>query len=89
MTVPPTDESAQGRIVFLRRTTEAGRATVLGRPYDVDARWPYRLVRAELDLDAAQLAFYALRRREPADQPLLAIHDYTPVRRHVHPTRRS
>ncbi len=86
--VPPADGPPHGRIVFLRRTTDAGRATVLGRPYDVDPRWPYRLVRAELDFDAASLSFFALRRRAPAEQPLLAVHRYEPVTKHVHPTRR-
>ena len=39
-----------GRIVFLRRTTDAGSVSVLGHRIDVDRHWPYRLVRAELDL---------------------------------------
>jgi hypothetical protein len=29
------------------------------------------LVRCEVDLDAGAIAFYALRRREPSQQPLL------------------
>lgn len=81
---PPTD----GRIVYLRRTTDAGRAIVLGRAYDVDRHWPHRLVRAELDFATARLSFFALRRRQPDDQPLLAIHEYGPVK-HVRPTWRS
>jgi hypothetical protein len=81
--IPPLEPPTAGRVVFLRRTTDAGRATVLGRPYDVDAGWPNRLVRAELDLGAATLSFFALRRREPADQPLLAVHPYHPVKRHT------
>lgn len=72
-----------GMVVFLRRTTDAGRATVLGRSYDVDPLWPHRLVRAELNLTAGQLSFFALRRREPGAQPLLAVHPYMPVVRHV------
>jgi hypothetical protein len=71
-----------GRIIFVRRTTIAGRADVLGRLYDVDRAWPQRLVRAELDLDARRIRFHALRRRDPADQPLLAELPYAlPARR--------
>ena len=61
-----------GRLIFIRRTTTAGRTDILGRSYLVDRAWPHRLVRAELDLDARMLRFHALRRREPGDQPLLA-----------------
>lgn len=61
-----------GRLVFLRRTTDAGGVSVLGHRFEVDRHWPHRLVRAELDLAAGQIAFFALRRREPSAQPLLA-----------------
>jgi hypothetical protein len=81
--VPPFERDPRGKVVFLRRTTDAGRATVLGRPYEVDPRWPHRLVRAELDLTNHRLSFFALRRREPTDQPLLAVHTYEPIRRHT------
>lgn len=60
-----------GRMVFLRRTGETGAVKILGRFYEVDAHWPHRLVRAELDLDELSLRFFALRRREPSIQPLL------------------
>lgn len=60
-----------GRLVFIRRTTDEGRASILGVRYPVDPRWLHRLVRSELDLDARRLRFFALRRREPDDQPLL------------------
>lgn len=76
----PPGRPLGGRMVFLRRTTDAGSATVLGRPYPVDRSWPHRLVRAELDLDARTLSFHRLRRRHPADQPLLRVHPYEPVR---------
>jgi hypothetical protein len=49
----------------------AGGVELLGRHFEVDATWPHRLVRAEVDLDAGQIRFYALRRRDPAHQPLL------------------
>jgi len=60
-----------GRVIFLRRTDAGGAASVLGRTFAVDERWPHRLVRAEVDLDADRIRFYALRRREPERQPLL------------------
>jgi transposase-like protein len=61
----------RGRIIYLRRTGAAGGVELLGRHFEVDATWPHRLVRAEVDLDAGQIRFYALRRRDPAHQPLL------------------
>jgi hypothetical protein len=60
-----------GRLVFLRRTTAAGVASLLGRSFAVDAHWAHRLVRCEVDLDAAVIRFHALRRRDPTWQPLL------------------
>lgn len=72
---------ARGRIVFVRRTSDAGSVTVLNRPYPVDPRWPNRLVRVELDIDARRLAVFALRRREPDRQPLLAELPYDPPAR--------
>ena len=80
---PPADQvdlerPPIGRLVFLRRTTDAGLATVLGHRLLVDQHWPQRLVRAEVDLDRARLRFYALRRRQPDDQPLLSEVPYDP-----------
>jgi len=60
-----------GRLVFLRRMSELGTAELLGHTWRVDPRWPHRLVRAEVDFDANRIRFYALRRRQPASQPLL------------------
>lgn len=59
------------RMVSLRRTTEHGTVPRLGHTFTVDALWPHRLVRCAVDLDAGAMAFYALRRREPSQQPLL------------------
>lgn len=69
---PPEPGPPHGQIIFVRRLDDAGRATILERHYPVDPGWSHRLVRAELDLDTLALRFYRLRRREPADQPLLA-----------------
>ncbi len=61
----------RGTIIFLRRTDDAGRAHLLGSRFDVSPQWPHRLVRCEVDLSTRQIRFYALRRKDPADQPLL------------------
>ena len=60
-----------GTVIFLRRTDDTGRAHLLGRAFPVAERWAHRLVRAEVNLDAHHIRFYALRRKDPADQPLL------------------
>ncbi len=61
----------QGKVIFLRRTNGAGEVNFLVRNFLVDRLWVHRLVRAEVDLDAGQISFYALRRREPEQQRLL------------------
>jgi hypothetical protein len=72
----------RGRIIFLRRTTEQGEANLLGHMFAVDSNWPHRLVRAEVDLDVGAIDFYALRRREPEQQPLLtSCHYKLPITR--------
>lgn len=60
-----------GRIIYLRRTNDAGAVSLLGHRFHVDRNWPHRLVRAEIDLAENRIAFYALRRRNPNWQPLL------------------
>jgi len=60
-----------GTVIFLRRTDETGYAQLLGRRFPVDPHWPHRLVRCEVDLSAYQVRLYALRRKDPANQPLL------------------
>lgn len=78
----------RGRIIFLRRTTEQGQVTLLGHSFVVDPTWPHRLVRAEVDLDAGCIAFYALRRREPTVQSLLRTVPYhLPARRFIDRSR--
>lgn len=67
----------EGKIIYLRRTNDKGHVSVLGHTFPVDPHWPHRLVRAEVDLDANQLRIFALRRREPTDQPLLKGIPYT------------
>jgi hypothetical protein len=65
-TVPPC-----GRVIFLRRTDAHGVATLLGHAFPVDSHWPHRLVRAEVPLPGGLIRFFALRRWDPATQPLL------------------
>jgi predicted transcriptional regulator len=61
----------RGQVVYLRRTDASGKVEVLGHSFTVDTQWPNRLVRVEFDLTAGRLRFFALRRREPAVQPML------------------
>jgi hypothetical protein len=75
----------RGTIIFIRRTDDGGRVSVLGRRFLIDHKWPHRLVRAEVDLDAGLIRFFALRRREPTAQPLLAEHSYSLPRRRFTP----
>lgn len=78
----PEERAERGRVVFLRRATTAGDVEILGRLYPVDRAWAHRLVRAELDLDALVIRCFALRRRDPGAQPLLAELPYIlPARR--------
>ena len=69
-----------GVMIFLRRTDEHGRAHLLGQTFDVCARWAHRLVRCEVQFTHKRIRFYALRRRDPADQPLL--HELPYQRKH-------
>jgi hypothetical protein len=68
---PDLQARPAGVVIFLRRTSEAGTVRLLGRPFEVDAAWPHRLVRCEVHLSAETIRFYALRRREPGYHPLL------------------
>jgi hypothetical protein len=60
-----------GKVIFIRRTDDRGVLSVLGRSFLIDPSWTQRLVRAEVDLDAYIIRFFALRRRDPSNQPLL------------------
>jgi len=61
----------RGVIIYLRRTSDQGRASLLGHAFEVDRYWPHRLVRAEVHLTEKRIRFFALRRRDPSAQPLL------------------
>ena len=61
----------RGLMIFLRRTDPRGCVSLLGHTVLVAPHWPHRLVRAEVRLPHGPIRFFALRRRDPADQPLL------------------
>lgn len=71
----------RGVIIFIRRTDSQGRLSLLGRTFPAHPAWLHRLVRAEVDLTAESLTIFALRRRQPAFQPLLNQLDYVLPRR--------
>jgi len=61
----------QGRIIYIRRTSEKGAVYILGHTFSVDEHWLHRLVRCEVELEAERIKFYRLRRKEPDNQPCL------------------
>ncbi len=61
----------RGQIVFVRRTDEGGHVNMLGQRFAVSQTWLHRLVRCEVDFDHHCIQCSALRRRAPAEQPLL------------------
>lgn len=68
----------QGKVIFLRRTDSKGRVEFLGHRFVVSSHWLHRLVRAVVDLPRRRIDFFALRRRDPSDQPLLLRVPYRP-----------
>ena len=72
-----------GRIIYLRRTDDNGAINLLGHKFHIDTNWPHRLVRCEFRVAEGEIFCYRLRRREPAQQPLLK------VIKHCLPKRKS
>jgi len=70
-----------GMLIFIRRTDDQGFLALLGLRFLIDPAWPQRLVRSEVDFVHNRIRFFALRRREPSDQPLLAECPYSLPRR--------
>jgi hypothetical protein len=66
----------RGRMVFIRRTDDRGHAHMLGQRFAVSRTWAHRLVRCEVDFEHHCIRCFALRRRDPAAQPLLATLPY-------------
>jgi hypothetical protein len=62
-----------GCVIFVRRTNDRGEITLLGHTWLIDPAWCHRLVRAEVDLAAAAIRCFALRRSAPSEQPLLRV----------------
>jgi len=60
-----------GRIIYLRRTSDTGHVDLLGHSYAVDAHWTNRLVRCEVDLSTDCIRVFGLRRQAPTEQHLL------------------
>lgn len=65
-----------GQMIFIRRTTETGHAHLLARRFAISPDWPHRLVRCEVDFAHHRIRCFALRRRAPTEQPLLATIEY-------------
>jgi len=63
-------------VIFLRRSNEEGRVTVMGRLYAVSEDWQHRLVRVEVNFTTCQMNFFTLRRAAHAAQPLLKSQPY-------------
>jgi putative transposase len=75
------DAPLTGCLIYLRRTDDQGHVRLLGHRISVDPRWSHRLVRCEVQFDHERIQCFALRRRDPADQPLLKeIYYRTPKR---------
>jgi len=82
--LPDLQAQPRGVVIFIRRTSETGRVSLLGRTFEADPLWPHRLVRCEVDLSAETIRFHALRRRDPYHQPLLREVPYRPPRSPFH-----
>lgn len=66
----------RGQIIFIRRTDDNGRVHLLGQRFAASPEWLHRLVRCEIDFDHHCIRCFALRRRAPAEQPMLATLEY-------------
>jgi transposase-like protein len=66
----------RGQIIFIRRTDESGHVHLLGQRFGVGPAWLNRLVRCEVDFEQHRIRCFALRRRAPTEQPLLATFEY-------------
>lgn len=73
---PTFPEKVTGKVIFLRYTNDLGEAFLLGRNFLVDANFPNRRMRCEVDFTNDLISFYLLRRSEPTIQPLVAAVEY-------------
>jgi transposase len=65
-----------GLMIFIRRTDAHGHVHMLGQRFAISSNWPHRLVRCEVDFNHHCIRCFALRRRAPDTQPLLATIPY-------------
>ena len=65
-------------MIYIRRTNDRGEVSLLGHTFPLDATWPHRLVRCEVDLTREKITSFKLRRREPLDHPKIKTIDYKP-----------
>lgn len=72
----------QGTVIFIRRTNDQGAVSLLGHSFPLDATWPHRLVRCEVDLTRGEITCFKLRRREPHDHPKIKTINYKPQNKH-------
>ena len=69
---PRLPARADPTVIFIRRTDDAGRVSLLAHRLLIAPAWPHRLVRCELRLRSQTIRGFALRRSQPDAQPLLA-----------------
>jgi len=65
------DAPLKRTIIYLRRSDDQGNVQLLAQTFRPAQHWVHRLVRCEVDFTHQPIRFYALRRREPNQQPLL------------------
>ena len=58
-------------MIYLRRSDDHGNVQLLAQSFRPAEHWVHRLVRCEVDFTHQRIRFYALRRRDPNQQPLL------------------
>lgn len=68
----PALEPRTHRIVLIRRLDDQGTLNLCAQPLRIASDWAHRLVRCEINVSAQVVHCYALSRREPSRQPLLA-----------------
>ncbi|MGH9816931.1 MAG: hypothetical protein ACRD6I_12710 [Candidatus Acidiferrales bacterium] len=66
----------RGLMIFIRRTNHHGQVSLLGRRFLVSRDWMHRLVRCEVHFERHRIRCFALRRRAPDEQQLLATLHY-------------
>jgi len=66
------NQPLRGTIIYLRRSDAKGSVQLLGHRFAVDRLWVHRLMRCEVQFEQQRILCFALRRRDPSDQPLLA-----------------